>query len=300
MHGVRAQVDGRELEFHGRHVLITTGGYAMNPQRFQQLVGVPPYAGTSYPFQQGDGLDLAISVGGYLRGQELHRPGSGSILTSDRFPAKIYARFNTTPQLRPPWELWINDAGQRFIREDEPLVNLREQALLKQPAFRYRVVFDQAILDAAPPGIADWTREQLLAHFDTHAMFTRAESLEQLAAKTGIDAAGLAATVRAYNDAVRRRGGDPLGREHLPLPVAKGPFYAITLLGHSATSSTGVVVDAQMRVLRGDGQPVPNLYAAGEVIGSGATLGRTFVPGMLLTPALTLGRMLGSTLSIGA
>ena len=297
--GVRAQAEGQELEFLGRHVLITTGGYAMNPQRFQQLVGVPPYAGTSYPFQQGDGLDLATSVGGYLRGQELHRAGTGSILTSEHFPAKPYARFEKTPQVRPPWELWINDAGQRFIREDEPLVVKREQALLKQPNLRYRIVFDQAILDAAPLGMIGWTKEQLLSHFDTHSMFSRADSLEQLAAKTGIDAAGLAATVRDYNDAVRRRGGDAFGREHLPLPLAKGPFYAITLLGHSATSSTGVVVDGQMRVLRGNGQPVPNLYATGEVLGSGATLGNAFVPGMMLTPALAIGRMLGMTLPIG-
>jgi len=298
--GVRAQADGKDLEFRGRHVLITTGGYAMNPRRFQQLVGVSPYAGTSYPFQQGDGLDLATSVGGYLRGQELHRAGTGSILTSEHFPAKPYARFEKTPQVRPPWELWINDAGKRFIREDEPLVVKREQALVEQPNLRYRIVFDQAILDAAPIGVVGWTKEQLLSHFNTHSMFTRADTLEQLAARTGIDAAGLAATVREYNDAVRRHGSDAFGREHLPLPLARGPFYAITLLGHSATSSTGVVVDGQMRVLRGNGQPVPNLYATGEVLGSGATLGNAFVPGMMLTPALAIGRMLGMTLPIGA
>jgi len=32
----------------------------------------------------------------------------------------------------------------------------------------------------------------------------------------------------------------------------------------------------------------------------GATLGPAFVPGMMLTPALSLGRMLGMTLPIGA
>ncbi len=298
--GVRAQADGQDLEFRGRHVLITTGGYAMNPQRFRQLVGVPPYAGTSYPWQLGDGLDLATSVGGYLRGQELHRAGTGSILTSEHFPAKVYARFVTTPQLRAPWELWVNDGGRRFICEDEPLVVKREQALLKQPGLRYRIVFDQAILDAAPIGVANWSKEQLLSHFDTHSMFARADTLAQLAAKTGVDATGLADTVRGYNEAVRRRGGDALGREHLPVPIAKGPFYAITLLGHSATSSAGIVVDERMRVLRGNGQPVPNLYATGEVLGSGATLGNAFVPGMMLTPALAIGRMLGMTLPTGA
>jgi fumarate reductase flavoprotein subunit len=296
--GVRAHAGGRELEFRGRHVLLTTGGYAMNPVKFEQLVGVPPYAGTSYPFQQGDGLDLAVSVGGFLRGRELHRAGTGSILTSDRFPARVYARFATSPQARLPWEIWVNDRGERFVREDEPLVVRREQALLGQPGLRYRILFDQAIVEAAPVGIPGWSREQLLSHFGSHAMFLRADTLEGLAQLAGIDAAGLARTVRDYNEAVRRRGGDSLGREHLPLPIAKPPFYAVTHLGHSATSAAGVVIDAQLRVLRGGGEPIPNLYAAGEVLGSGATLGNAFVPGMMLTPALVLGRLLGERLAI--
>jgi fumarate reductase flavoprotein subunit len=99
---------------------------------------------------------------------------------------------------------------------------------------------------------------------------------------------------------VRKRGGDAFGREHLPKPIEKGPFYAITHLGHSATSAVGIVVDGDMRVLRGNGQPVPNLYATGEVLGSGALLGNAFVPGMMLTPSLSIGRRLGMTLPIGA
>jgi fumarate reductase flavoprotein subunit len=60
----------------------------------------------------------------------------------------------------------------------------------------------------------------------------------------------------------------------------------------------GVTVDAQLRVTRQDGSPIANLYAAGEVLGSGATLGNAFVPGMMLTPALALGRWLGLTLPL--
>ena len=204
----------------------------------------------SHPHHLGDGLDLAISVGGYLRGQSLHRAGTGSILTSDAFPAKVYARFITVPQTRQPWEIWVNDLGERFIREDEPLVVARERALIKQPAVRYRIIFDQAILDAAPVGIPNWTRDKLLPHFESHAMFTRAATLEELARRNNVDVDGLARTVQAYNAAVAKRGGDSLGREHLPLPIAKPPFYAITHLGHSATSSTGVMIDKDMRVLR--------------------------------------------------
>ena len=303
--GIRALVgetqDSEEAEeffARGRHILITSGGYAMNPELFEQLCGVPAYAAGSYPYSQGQGLALATSVGGWLRGQDKHRPGSGSILTSERFPAKVYARFDMAPR-RPPWEIWVNNQGERFVAEDSPDSHDRERELLRQEKLRYQIVFDQAILDAAPPAIPAWTRERFLQHFNSHPMFHRADSLEDLAQRARVDLQGLRASIADYNAAVKS-GNDRFGRKHLPRAISTtGPFFAVTHLGHSATSSTGIVVDAQLRVVRGDGSPVTNLYAAGEVLGSGATLGTAFAPGMMLTPALALGRWLGMTLPLG-
>ena len=281
----------------GRHILLTTGGYAMNPQLFQQLTGVSAYVASSHPRALGDGLMLATAAGGVLRGAELHRAGTGSILTTDQYPAKVYARFETAPQRRLPWEIWVNDRGQRFIREDEPLVYERERALLQQTATRYRIVFDSRILREAPSGLPQWSRETLLEHFARHPMFTSAASIAELARRCAIDIAGLEASVENYNLAVST-GVDALGRQHLPRPIIEPPFYAITHLGHSATSSAGITVDAELRVLDAQAQPIGNLYAAGEALGSGVTLGNAFVPGMMLTPALALGRWLGNTLPL--
>ena len=295
--GVRAESGEQEWTFRGRHILLTSGGYAMNPDMFELLTGHPAYAAGSWPHSLGDGLDLAVSVGGWLRGQHLHRAGTGSILTAAAFPAKVYARFTTVPQERLPWEIWVNASGQRFIREDEPLVRPRARAVLALPRLRYVIVFDENILSSAPPGLPRFSREEFLAHCDNHPMFARANSLDELAAAADVDAAGLEQTVRDYNRAVAS-GEDPLGREHMPLPIAEPPFYAITHLGSSATSSAGVVVNKAHQVVRGNQEPVLGLYAAGEVLGSGTTLGSTFAPGMMLTPALSIGRWLGMTLPI--
>ena len=295
--GVQAEAGGQRLSFRGRNVLLASGGYAMNPALFERLTGHPAYAGASHPHALGDGLQLAVSVGGWLRGQRLHRAGTGSILTAQSFNAKSYARFDTRPQRRLPWEIWVNAQGRRFIREDEPSVYQRSLALLQQPRLRYAILFDQGIFAAAPVGIPGWSRQKMLEHFGAHPMFLRGDSLGQLAEAAGLDAQGLSETVADYNRGVRRRR-DRLGRRHLPAPIDNPPFYAIIHLGRSATSSAGVVVDRQLRVLRGDGEPVPNLYAAGEVLGSGVTLGNAFVPGMMLTPALTLGRLLGQRLPL--
>jgi fumarate reductase flavoprotein subunit len=297
--GVRAERGGgRGSAFRGRHVLLTTGGYASNMAMFRRLTGVPNYAGGSYPFSQGDGLDLAVSVGGYLRGRELYRTGFGSILENDDYPAKVYARFITAPQLRAPWEIYVNARGERFVREDEPVPLGRERALLRQPELRYWIIFDQDIFERAPPGVQGWSREQMLAAFDAHPMFARAGSLAALAERLGMPPSALARSVDDYNAALTAGREDAFGRQHRPRAIRRGPFYAIRHQGHSATSSAGVAVDRDLRVLRGDGSAVPNLYAAGEVLGSGVSVGNAFAAGMMLTPALTFGRLLGERLPL--
>jgi fumarate reductase flavoprotein subunit len=177
------------------------------------------------------------------------------------------------------------------------LVNARTTALLEQSNLRYHIVFDQAILDEAPPGLANWSREKLLAHFNSHPMFVKADSLAELAQRAGIAVEALQETVSSYNRSVALQA-DFLGREHLPRSIVTPPFYAICHMGHSATSSTGLVVDKRLRVVDAKGEPIEGLYAAGEVLGSGATLGDAFAPGMMLTPALALGRWLGLTLPL--
>ncbi len=295
--GVRALHGEVAREYFGRHVLLSTGGYAMNPELFGRLIGGSPYVASSYPFSLGDGLELASAVGATIRGTNLHRSGTGSILTQSSWPAQVYARFQTDPGARAPWEIWVNNAGQRFIREDEPEHYAREHAVAKLDGYRYAIIFDEAIANDAPPGIPGWTGEKFREHLGNHPMFLRADSLESLAAAAQLNVEGLRRSVAEYNSGIDG-GSDPLGRLHRPRKIAQGPFYAVIHLGHSATSAAGVTVDQHLSVLKSNGEPIRGLYAAGELLGSGAYMGSTGVPGMMLTPSLSLGRSLGMTLEI--
>ena len=112
----------------------------------------------------------------------------------------------------------------------------------------------------------------------------------------GIDAAGLIDTVDAYNEAVES-GHDPAhGRTYLPAPIAAAPFYAVRNHAITLVTFQGLDVDASFAVRDESGDPIPGLYAVGEVIGAGATCGNSFCSGMLVTPALTFGRLLGADL----
>lgn len=292
--GVRlADSAGSRREVAGRQVLLATGGYASNAGLFQRYSGVPKYLDRSYPYAQGEGLALAESVGGYVRNAEKYLSNFGVILASDDIPSDQLARADFYPQRRPPWEIYVNAGGQRFVREDVPSVDAREQALRLQPMLRHWVVFDAAVAREAPPLIEGWSREQMLEAFEAgRPGFHRGDSIEALAAAAGLPARSLAATIEGYNYGVVT-GNDFLGRRHLPRGLEQPPFYAIRHQGTSITSTAGVAVDGQLRVVRRDGRPVPNLYAAGEILGAGATQGQAFCGGMMVTPAITFGRLLG-------
>ena len=277
---------GQRRQIRGRSVLLASGGYAANPALFAELNGVPLYARAAYTFNQGKGLELGIAAGGYV---------FGSILEDDRFPSPILARANTYPDSRPPWEIYVNSKGQRFVREDEPSVDVREHALLRQADLRFWIIFDQSIFERAPPIVYDWSREALQQAFNSRAMFRKAPTLAALASAIGLPPAALLRTVDEYN-AGRLCGHDALGRRHLPASIDTGPFYAIRLQGSSVTSTVGLSVDPQLRVIRRDGTPIPNLYAAGEILGSGQLQGDAFVGGMMAMPALVFGRLLGESM----
>jgi fumarate reductase flavoprotein subunit len=290
--GVRARAkDGREIEHHGRNVLIASGGFAANPAMVEQIHGCKLYATGAAPASQGKGLELALSVGGTLRGGEYLHANFGVVLADSNYPSTVIGKAMTMPEIRAPWEIYVDSTGRRFVAEDEPSIDARERALVTLPDKRYWIVFDQAILDAAPPLIEHWTRAQMVAALGHHEMFLKADTLADLARQGGMQPDTLRETVAQYNESLS--SVDPFGREHRPAPIGTGPFYAVRQHLTLIVSTAGVVVDDQLRVLDANRRPIPGLYAAGEVLGSVATMGDAAANGMLLTPALAFGRLLG-------
>ena len=114
--------------------------------------------------------------------------------------------------------------------------------------------------------------------------------------RAGLHPLRLTRTVAQYNERLARGEADPLAREHRPLPLAQPPFYAIEMQGWTLVSFAGLAVNGQLQVTTPEGQPIPNLYAVGEALGAGSTSGNAYTNGMLVTPAITFGRLLGQRL----
>lgn len=176
--GVRAEDEnGTMVDFRAKSVVLTSGGYASNPKLFFELSGVKAYGKASYPYSQGDGYLMALAAGGYTRGEENYICGSPRILADTEEPSEPYSRFVLHPEQRQPWEIQVNVHGKRYVAEDNPSVDQRENALVKQPDLRTWLIFDQAILDAAPVGIDGWDRKRLADEFNTHPMFKKANTI---------------------------------------------------------------------------------------------------------------------------
>jgi fumarate reductase flavoprotein subunit len=294
--GVEVRMPNGSLKrVRARKVILTSGGFAGNPKMYERITGKPLY-GPLPDVATGSGFDVALAAGAVWRESPYLMASVGGIEEAPGTQrVNWYERPQLTPQLRAPWEIFVQRDGTRFMREDEPSIDVREHALLKVPDSTFWIVFDSCIAREAPPLFPAWDRckwEQMLAG---HHAFLQADSVEDLAVKAGINPEALARTVARYNDGVERNS-DALGRVSLPATIGHGPFYAIK--NHAVVIKThwGIRVSPELEVLTADDRPIPNLYAAGEVLGGSLLSGNSYVTGMSITPALSFGRWLGSTL----
>ncbi|WP_295522793.1 FAD-dependent oxidoreductase [uncultured Pseudacidovorax sp.] len=143
----------------------------------------------------------------------------------------------------------INREGRRFHDESQ---GYSEAALhvVAQPGGIAWNVFDTPV-HALAQGFPDFVEAE------SAGAVRRADSLEALAALIGCDPGTLGETLSAWTP------GEPdaFGRR-LPRRL-DAPFYAVKVTGALFHTQGGLDIDARTRVLDGQGQPLPNLWAAG-------------------------------------
>jgi succinate dehydrogenase/fumarate reductase flavoprotein subunit len=145
--------------------------------------------------------------------------------------------------------------------------------------------------------------------FIADGYLTQADTLEELAAKLGIDPVGLKESVARINayavtgldkdfnrgtTAYQRNLGDPAWEGPNPCigPLRKAPFYAVRLYPGDIGAATGFVTDTNARVLDEAAKPIPGLYAVGNDMHS-AMGGVYTAPGITLGPGLVFGYIAG-------
>ena len=288
--------DGAEENHLGANVLLTTGGYAASPEVWAKLTPNAPLRSHCNPFSRGEGIVAAEAIGAKVDGGERFLCTFAGVMDDPGDPLSAMLCLTLAPQIRVPWEIYVNTSGKRFVREDHPSVDHREHALLAQDEMRMYIVFDEGIRQNAPPVDMLHGRKGMTERLGNHSSYLKADSIADLAKQAGLDAATLEATITRYNASVDSGTDDEFGRETMMRRIEKPPFYAISAVGFTVLSPGGIVANGALQVIGTDGAPIPNLYAAGEVLGFARLSGEGFVGGMSLMPAMTFGRILGQSL----
>jgi hypothetical protein len=119
----------------------------------------------------------------------------------------------------------------------------------------------------------------------------KADTLEDLAAKTGIDAAGLKATCQNHHADFAAGKQDRFGRPADSLrSMTTPPYYAAELCLSIVNTQGGPRHNRFAQALDTEGKPIPRLYTPGEL---GSFFGHLYQGGSNLPEALAFGRIAG-------
>jgi tricarballylate dehydrogenase len=274
VHGVRVKKDGKTVEVHAKSVVLAGGGFQSNPEWRARYLGagweLAKVRGTR--FNTGDVIKMALDIGAapvgnwsgcHAVGWERNAPEFGDLAVGDQFQKHSY-----------PFGIMLNAEGKRFVDEGADFRNYTYakygRVILNQPG-----QFAWQIFDAK---VKHLLRDEYKIKQVTKAT---AQTLEELVGKLDdVNAQAALAEIKAYNAAVRTdvpfNPNVKDGRSTRGLAVPKSnwanvidtpPFEAYAVTCGITFTFGGLRINTDAQVLNTDGEPIPGLYAAGELVG---------------------------------
>jgi 3-oxosteroid 1-dehydrogenase len=280
-------------------VVLASAGFEWNAEMMAEHFPGPVEWTGSPATNAGDGHRMAAAVGA-----RLDRMDQALIFGTTPFVYEGRLQGSPASDYLLPHSMIVNRHGRRFVNEKQTNIGLafaeRDPATgvpVHLPAFR---IYDGQFAAKYPHALPD-RRIAGLRYVD--------RTLEGLARQIGVDGAGLVATARRFSDFARAgkdedfgRGESLWDRTHIIDPRQKPnpalgsievpPFYAMPFKASFLATKGGVRTNAKGQALDEEGNVIPGLYAAGNVmanpfgskgVGAGTTLG----------PCLTWGYICG-------
>jgi len=301
--------NGEKVEVACKAAIVATGGFGDNPQLIKKFTGYEwgvDMQSFRIPGLAGDGLKMAWEVGAYQTPMQMEMmflpPGGGTDDINPVDPELMEA-------FRQP-NYFCNIMGERFMDESViPNATFTGNAISHQKGRCAFNIFDENIRKFMEKGYEEVHVTfpfMKLEKFDELIKKSKdigykyvyvADSLDDLAAQTGINAAGLKAGIEEYNGFCEK-GYDPVfHKRHKSLKPIKTPrFYAMKFLPGAYGSLGGIKVNYKLEVLDKDWNPIPGLYGAGTDANTIYGDSYPFVlPGNTMGWALNSGRMAGES-----
>ncbi|MDR2493065.1 MAG: flavocytochrome c [Coriobacteriales bacterium] len=234
--------------YHATAIVISTGGFGANYDMITKYrPDLKDYVSTNAAGTQGDGMRMAQAAGAELVDMDqiqIHPTvdqGTGSLIAEG---------------IRGGGAILVNVEGNRFIDELKTR-DVVSAAELEQPQSFAYVVYDQEVFD----------KNKDAASYEKAGLSIKADTIEALAEKLGIDPVALVATVNAYNAAASEGAADPFERTQSLKALTIAPFYACKVAPGIHHCMGGIKINTKNEVLDSAGKPLAGLYAAGETTG---------------------------------
>jgi tricarballylate dehydrogenase len=271
-------------------VVVAAGGFQANIAWLKEHWGeaAENYAIRGSEWNDGLLLRHLLDQGALARGNPRGFHAIAVDARSPRFDGGIVTRVDSIPL-----GITVNRDGARFADEGEDLWPKRYatwgRLIALQPGQLAYSIFDAKTEGRFIPAVYPPLR---------------AGSIEELAGLLELDPGRLARTVAEYNAAVRpgeyapdrldscATAGLAPPKSHWALPIDTPPYLGYPLRPGITFTYLGVAVDRRARVLREDGEPFENVYAAGEVM-AGNILRQGYLGGIGLTIGTVFGRLAG-------
>ena len=272
--GVRARIDGREEIINARSVVLACGGFEANREMRTRYLGpgfdMAKVRGTRY--NTGDGIQMALDIGAQSYGQW---SGCHSVAW-ERYAGDFGDVEHPHAGYRHsyPFGIMVNSEGQRFVDEGADFRNYTYakygRVVLQQPGSFAWQIFDQQVKHVM--------RDEYKLRGATKVV---ADTLEGLVEKMqDVHPQNFLDTVRDYNAAVKqdvpfdpnvRDGRTTVGlavnKTNWANTLDKPPFEAYSVGCGITFTFGGVKIDTGCHVLDIEDQPIPGLYASGEMVG---------------------------------
>lgn len=280
--GVRAKRDGEDIYIKAsKGVVIAVSSYERNKNLEKNLGNQLDPESMLFTAIDGSNIRLAGPFGAKIaRVPEISMAGF-SIPGEETDEGQPVWR-SAMPIIGLPHHMVVNSQGKRFgnegfYRSFYYMTDVIDGVNQTHPNFPCWVVIDSQAREkyafvSIMPG-QDWPE----------GFGVVADTIEELAAKAGIDPQGLAETVARFNENAEKgvdpdfgRGEQPWGawmtgdKTHKPNPnlgpLVKPPFYAVKMsrMGATGIPAAGLKIDRNANVVGWDEQPLPGLYAAGN------------------------------------
>lgn len=295
-----------------RGVVLATGGITRHPKLRNELFPEGARGLSLSPeTHTGDGVDRAQRVGAKIESSG-DSPGLWMPCSIRRSPDGDKTHDGVWPHIlldrAKPGLIAVNSRGKRFVNEsnsyhDFVMGMLRDDG--KGTSVPAHLIVDAAFIHQYGLGLLMAGRSaHRIAEFVRAGYLVKANTLAELAAKLGVDPAGLAHTVETYNLSAARgedpefhRGSSPMNRfngdaDQKPnpcvRPIGAGPYYAVTVWPADLACCAGLDGSANGEVLDASGQVIPGLFACGNDLAS-VFRGTYPGPGTTLGPAIVFG-----------